>query len=799
MFKSIQTIAVLGAGVMGSQIAAHFANAGIKVYLLDIASQGQNKNDIVQKSFQKAQKQKPPIFFTKSSSSRITLGNFEEHLDYLKNVDWVIEAVVENLGIKQELFTKISHIVPPHAILSSNTSGLPLVKIAKGLPLSIQKRFLGTHFFNPPRYLKLLELIPLQTTDEEVVKKIHWFGRLHLGKGVIIAKDTPGFIANRIGMYTTMLAVDAWLKKDYTIEEIDTVTGTLIGRPKSATFRTIDVVGLDVFNYVCEHLYNCLPDNSHRNIFKVPEIVTKLIESGALGAKVGHGFYKKEKGQILSLNRNTLAYESAHSLNLENFREISKIKNLKKRLIKLYQDQGRMGELFRYLTLHTLNYCATCIPEITDNPADLDRAMSWGFGWEIRPFELWDILGFETVIEDMKKEGLIIPDWIERLQSRHVSSLYHKTLDHEETTLQESCRGEFCFTAGMVHTPQGSILLGQPHDEIRLSSIEHNPDYVLWQNDESAVLDLGSGVVLFQMRSKGNTLSKAVVEGLLSALDLLAEKPWQGMIIGNDDKHYCAGANLLEMATLAQGGKFTEIALFLDQVQTLMKRIRYSPKPIVSAVHGLALGGGCELLMATGHVVASAESYIGLVELGVGLIPGAGGIMTMASWVSQQALKMGEANLHPFLEKVFKTVGMATVSKSAEDAINLGFLPCNSHVVINSDRRLYVAKQLISYLNQEGYLPPPAREILVAGETGRAMLEMIAYNMQQGGWISEYDQFLANKLAYVLTGGDITAPTYVSEDYLFNLEKTVFLPLLQQEKTQARIEYMLKHKKALKN
>ncbi len=351
----------------------------------------------------------------------------------------------------------------------------------------------------------------------------------------------------------------------------------------------------------------------------------------------------------------------------------------------------------------------------------------------------------------------------------------------------------------MVHTPQGSILLGQPHDEIRLSSIEHNPDYVLWQNDESAVLDLGSGVVLFQMRSKGNTLSKAVVEGLLSALDLLAEKPWQGMIIGNDDKHYCAGANLLEMATLAQGGKFTEIALFLDQVQTLMKRIRYSPKPIVSAVHGLALGGGCELLMATGHVVASAESYIGLVELGVGLIPGAGGIMTMASWVSQQALKMGEANLHPFLEKVFKTVGMATVSKSAEDAINLGFLPCNSHVVINSDRRLYVAKQLISYLNQEGYLPPPAREILVAGETGRAMLEMIAYNMQQGGWISEYDQFLANKLAYVLTGGDITAPTYVSEDYLFNLEKTVFLPLLQQEKTQARIEYMLKHKKAQKN
>jgi 3-hydroxyacyl-CoA dehydrogenase len=795
----MKQVAVLGAGVMGSQIAAHFANAGMKVYLLDIASEGKNKNEIVEKSFHKAQKQKPPIFFTDKTHRRITLGNFDEHLHYLNNVDWVIEAVVENLKVKQQLFAKIADIVPNHAIISSNTSGLPLAQIAQDLPLSVQKRFLGTHFFNPPRYLKLLELIPLPTTDDQVIKKIHSFGRLHLGKGVVVAKDTPGFIANRIGMYATMLTLDTWLKQDYTIEEIDTITGTLIGHPKSATFRTIDLVGLDVLAYVSDHLYHNLKDDRQRHIFQVPEILTKLVKMGALGAKVGHGFYKKEKGQILSLNLDTLTYETAPPLNLENLDKISKIKNIQERLIKLYQDQGRCGQLFRYLTLHILNYCATCIPEITDNPADLDRAMAWGFGWEIKPFELWDILGFNLVIEDMKKEGLTIPYWIEKLNSRHVDNLYHHYLETGETTIQESCLSESCVTSGIVHYPWGSILLAKPYDEISLAAIQDNPHYILWQNDESALFDLGNGVILFQMRSKGNTLSKAVVEGLLTSLDLLVEKPWQGMVIGNDDKNFCAGANLLEMATLAQGGKFPEIALFLDEVQTLMKRIRYSPKPVVSAVQGLALGGGCELMMATSHVVASAESYIGLVELGVGLIPGAGGIMSMASWASQQALKVDESLLDTYIIKVFKTVGMATVSESAEEAINLGFLPCNTHVVINSDRKLYVAKQLIAYLSQAGYLPPSEREILVAGESGRAMLEMMAYNMQQGGWISEYDQFLANKLAYVLTGGEITAPSYVSEDYLFNLEKTVFLPLLQEAKTQERVTYMLQHKKPLKN
>ena len=542
-----------------------------------------------------------------------------------------------------------------------------------------------------------------------------------------------------------------------------------------------------------------LANDPQKDVFKVPKILTKLIELGKLGAKVKQGFYTKEKGRILSLNINTLEYQLPSKLNLGKIDKLRKIKNIKERLIAIYQDQGKVGKLFRYLTVHILNYCANCIPEISDNPADIDRAMKWGFGWEITPFELWDILGFHNVIEDMKKYDLPIPHWIAKLDSSHVDRLYHHHLETGEVTVQEPCLSESCATSGIVHYPWGSILLSKPYDEMSLSSIADNPNYLLWQNEELSLLNLGSGVVLAQFRSKGNTLSIKVVDGLLTALDLLQEKPWQGMIIGNDDKNFCAGANLLEMATLAKSGKVREIASFLDRVQYLMKRIRYSPKPVVSAVQGLALGGGCELMMATPNVVASAESYVGLVELGVGLIPAAGGLMNMASWASRQALKVGESYLMPFVEKVFKTIGMATVSRSAEDAMNFGFLPCNAHMIMNSDRRLYVAKELVMYLNHQGYRPPTPKEILVGGESGRATLEMMSYNMQQGGWISDYDRFLANKLAYVLTGGDITARTYVCEDYMFNLEKSVFLPLLNEEKTQERIEHMLMKKKPLRN
>ncbi len=811
MFKPFKSAAVLGAGVMGSQIAAHLANAGLKVYLLDIPAEGKHKNKIVESAFKKALKQKPPIFFTEKTAQRITLGNFDDDLYHLKDVDWVIEAVVENLAIKQQLFQRIADVITEDTIISSNTSGLPLNEIAAELPLSMKKHFLGTHFFNPPRYLKLLELIPLEVTDSDVVKRLEKFARLHLGKGIVVAKDTPGFIANRIGMYVTLLTIHAWLEQGYTIEEVDLLTGTLVGRPKSATFRTVDVVGLDVVSYVANHLYNSLPNDENRQIFKIPELMQHLIKAGAIGAKVGQGFYKKEHGQILSVNlpqswgvsgaKIAINYEAAKPVELENIQEISEIKDLNDRIRTLYQDEGRAGHLFRDLTLRTLNYCAHRIPEITENPADLDRAMRWGFGWEVAPFEMWDILGFVRVIEDMNSLNLTIPNWIQKLKNSGVKHLYQReiTLTEKEILTEEHCQGESCFTFGMVHSHNGSILLGTPADEIHLSSVKTNPKNTLWENPESALLDLGDGVVLFEFRSKGNTLSLKTVEGLLTVLDMLPEKPWRGLVIGNDGGHFSAGANLLEMGMMAQSGQFEKIAQFLDRVQTLMRRLRYSPKPVVAAVQGLAVGGGCELVMACPHVVASAESYIGLVEMSVGLIPGAGGLMTMAAWASEKAASDSAHDLHPFIKRVFEIVGMAKVSNSAAEAMELGFLPCNAHLVMNDSRRLYVAKELVLHLDKKGYLPPPERNILVAGIPGKAMLEFMAYTMRQGGWISEYDEFLAKRLAYVLTGGNLDAPTYVSESYMLQLEKEMFLPLLQSAKTQERVAHMLKTKKPLRN
>jgi 3-hydroxyacyl-CoA dehydrogenase len=801
MFKPFRKVAVLGAGVMGSQIAAHLANAGLKVYLLDLAAEGNNKNQIVEGAFKKAIKQTPPILFSEKVSQRIILGNFADDFHQLNSVDWVIEAVIENLEIKQKLFKSITNIVGENTIISSNTSGLLLHQIAADLPESIRQRFLGTHFFNPPRYLKLLELIPLEITDLDIVKRLQWFGRLHLGKGMIVAKDTPGFVANRIGTYVTLLTFHAWLEQNYTIEEVDLLTGCLIGRPKSATFRTIDVVGLDVLSHVAEHLYHALPDDLDREVLQVPDVVKKLVKSGALGAKVGHGFYKKEHQEILSINPKTLIYEPAKPVKLDNIEEISRLKDLGDRIHALYQNSGRAGHLFRYLTLRTLNYCAHRIPEITDNPADLDRAMRWGFGWDVGPFELWDLLGFVPMIEDMEKQGLMIPNWIESLKDSQVKRFYHQelSLNGNDLLTHEPCLGESCFTSGMVYSHNGRILLGNPQDEIRLSAVKTNPNNLLWYNSESALLDLGDGVVLFEFLSKGNTLTLKTVEGLLTVLDLLPVQPWRGMIIGNDQGNFSAGANLMEMGIMAQCGELEKIAQFLDQVQMMMQRLRYSPKPIVAAVQGLAVGGGCELIMACPQVVATAESYIGLVELSVGLIPGAGGLMTMAAYASEKAATNSASDLHPFLKKVFETVGMATVSHSATEAMELGFLPCHTRLVMNGSRHLFVAKELVLYLDKEGYLPPPERHIFVAGRPGRAMLEMIAYNMLQGGWISEYDQFLANRLAYVLTGGDLDAPTYVTETYLLQLEKEMFLPLLQQPKTQERVAYMLKTKKPLRN
>ena len=790
MFKPFRTAAVLGAGVMGTQIAAHLANVGLTVHLLDLPAKGANKNEIVEAAFKQARKQTPAIFFTDKTARRVILGNFDDHFDRIAEVDWVIEAVVENLDIKRQLMARVEGVISNQTLISTNTSGLPIQAIAQGRSAAFRSRFLGVHFFNPPRYLKLLELIPTEDTNPQVLKRLQWFGRLHLGKGTVVAKDTPNFIANRIGIYVTMLGLEAFIQQGYTIEEIDTLTGTLVGRPKSGTFRTADLVGLDTIMYVADNLYPAIPHDESRERFQPPELLRKLVETGALGAKTRQGFYKKVDQQILSLNPQTLAYEPAKPLKLGNIDAIKQIKDLTERLQALYQDSGRAGAFFRQSILKTLAYSACRLPEIADHPAEIDRAIRWGFGWQLGPFEIWDALGFATVLSDMQAADIRTPAWLATMQQTGATSFYW--LDHG------------------VYGPVGQsyTLLTTPPDEISLPAVKSDPQRTLWQNPDAALLDLGDGVVLFEFRSKGNTLSTRVVEGLTEVLDILEEDDCRGLVIGNEGANFSAGANLAEMGALVMKDRFnpftkrseSAIAHVIVQFQTLMQRVHYFPKPIVAAVQGRALGGGCELVMACPQVVAAAESYIGLVELGVGLIPGAGGIMRMAAVAAERAVTDSPQHIQPCLKLAFETIAMAKVANSAYEAQELGFLSPSAQIVMNADRRLYVAKEEVLRLDREGYSPPAERNaIRVLGRPARALFEHAAYIMLQGGFISEYDRYLADRLAYVITGGDLTAPALVHEDYLLQLERETFLPLLDQKKTQERVMHLLKTKKPLRN
>ncbi|WP_404785806.1 3-hydroxyacyl-CoA dehydrogenase NAD-binding domain-containing protein [Altericista sp. CCNU0014] len=775
MLKPFRTAAVLGAGVMGTQIAAHLANAGLTVHLLDIAATAENKNAIVESAFKKGLKQSPPIFFTEKTARRVTLGNFEEHLDRLADVDWIVEVVVENLAIKQQLMGRLESIARADAVISTNTSGLPIHAIVEGRSESFRKRFLGTHFFNPPRYLKLLELIPTVDTAPQVLERMQNFGELHLGKGVVVAKDTPNFIANRIGTYVTLLGLRALTDKGYTIEEIDTLTGPLVGRPKSATFRTADLVGLDTLTYVVQNLYPAITDDERREVFEVPELLRKLVETGTLGAKTGQGFYKKQKSQILSLNPATLDYELPQPMNLPGLETIARMPKLSDRLRALYHDTGRAGTLFRSFILETLSYSANRIPEITDRPSDLDRAMRWGFGWELGPFETWDALGFETVLADMKTAGLVVPAWVEALKGTgEGKEIFERTRD--------------------------SLVKSTPNSDIDLKAIGADATHILWQNSEAALLDIGDGVGLYEFRSKGNTLSLNVVKGLSEVLDLLEINNLKGLVIGNSSAHFSGGANLAEMGMMAQSGSLDGIANLIVTFQTLLQRIYYFPKPIVAAVQGRALGGGCELVMACPNVVAAAETYIGLVEVSVGLIPGAGGIMRMTSRVAERAASENPSHVQPFLKAAFETIATAKVSSSAYEGQALGFLPPTTQILMNGDRRLAVAKSMVLHLAESDYVPPPElNAIQVLGRPARALLDLGAYTFEQSGYASEHDRYLANRLAYVMTGGDLTAPAFVHENYLLELERENFIPLLSLAKTQERIAHMLKTKKPLRN
>lgn len=784
--RQFRTVTVLGAGTMGAQIAGHLANAGLQVHLLDLAASEGPRNSVVESMFKKALKLKPAPLFTDDVARRITLGNFEDDFDRVAEADWVIEVVVERMDIKRQVMARVAASVREDAVVSTNTSGLPIHQIAEGLPEQFRRRFLGTHFFNPPRYLKLLEIIPTPDTDPAIVSRVAHFGRLHLGKGIVVAKDTPNFIGNRIGIFAMMHAIRAFTDGDYTIEEIDALTGPLAGRPRSATFRTADVVGLDTMRHVTANLYDGIPEDESREVFAVPELLDSLIENGALGAKTRAGFYKKDGKEIKSINPETGAYESAKPLDLGDLGAIKKAGDLPARLRALYRNTGRSGAFFRDATHAVLGYSARRIPEIAENPADIDRAMQWGFGWELGPFGTWDALGFQAVLDNMRAAGETLPSWIDDMAATGAGGFYKKA-----------------GTARAVYIPAVGAYVQeqQPADEFGVAAIKAKRPAALWENGEAALLDMGDGVALYEFRSKANSLGASVMQGFIDVIEKAEHDPdIRGIVVANEGKNFSVGANLGEMAAAAEQGNFGLIEETITNFQRAVQRIRYAQVPVVVAPHQRALGGGCEVAMASWQPVAASESYIGLVELGVGLIPAGTGTAFLAILAAERAASNHASQILDQLQVYFENVAMAKVSTSGQMAKEMGYLSPRAIVLMNGDRRFHVAKETVLQLSESGYLPPPVHtHVPVLGRPGKAALEVGVRQYEKGGFISEYDRFLAVELAHVFTGGDLSGPQEVHEDYLVELEREVFLRLCGEKKTQERIMHILTTNKPLRN
>ena len=783
--RPFRSAAVLGAGTMGAQIAAHLANAGLQVVLLDIAPKdGADKNAIVEKLFKAARKKKPDPFFTPDAAKRVKTGNFDDHFHWVGEVDWVIEAVVERLDIKHQVMKRIEEAARDDAVISTNTSGIPIREIGQPCSDGFRKRLLGTHFFNPPRYLKLLELVPTDDTDPEVLERVAWFGRLHLGKGIVVANDVPYFVGNRIGIYGMMRAMNYFIRGEYTIEEIDALAGPLVGRPKSAMFRTADVVGLDVMVDVAKNLYEKAVDDESREAFKAPDLLNQLVEHGALGAKAGAGFYKKEGKVIKSINPATGAYEEPKPLDLGDLKAFKVAGALPARLNALYADEGRAGHFFRETTLDSLAYAARRIPEVTHSPANVDRAICWGFGYEMGPFQTWDALGFDRVVADMEARNIELPDWIGEMKANGVAQFYRQEGGVRQVYVPAEGR--------YVNDPA-------PAGEISLAAVKTDASREIWSNPEAGLLDLGDGIALYEFRSKANSLGRNVMQGLVEVIDKVEGDPnLRGLVIGNEGTHFSVGANLGEMAFAVQQGQFDLLEQAVAFFQQAVQRIRYATKPVVVAVHQRALAGGCEIVMGSPHSVAAAESYIGLVELGVGLIPAGTGTTRLAALAAQRAVEF-DSHLLPLVQHYYQNVATAAVATSARQAQEMGFLPQHARIVMNAERRFHVARSEVLRLSEQGYLPPSVERIKVLGRPARAALEIGVYQFHQGRYISDYDRHLADRLAYIITGGDLSGAQEVTEEYMLDLEREVFLSLLGEPKTQERIAHLLQTGKPLRN
>jgi len=804
--RDIRKVAVLGAGTMGARIAAHLANASIPSVLLDIVpreltpeeqAQGLTlghakvRNRLAQAGLEAALKSRPAAFFVPEAARLITLGNFEDNLAWLRDCDWIIEAVTEDRSIKRALLERVLEVRTPGAVVSSNTSGISIGSVIEGFSEELRQHFLGTHFFNPPRYLKLLEIIPTPETLPQVVETVSRFGDVVLGKGIVIAKDTPNFIANRIGTFTTLKALRVMQEDGYTIEEIDALTGPAMGLPKSATFRTLDIVGLDVMAHVVKNLSEALPHDERRELFQLPGFVEQMMQRRLLGDKTGQGFYKKVKGkgggeesEILTLDLTTFDYRERQRPKFASLEMARNIEDARERVRTLCQSPDRAGQFYQKVLFDAFHYAAMRVPEISDDIVSIDNSMKWGFNWECGPFELWDAVGTEKVAEAWKKAGRSTPPLAEKLFASGKKTFYAS---------DDGARSYFDFASGAyrdLEDEPGVLLL--PSLKARKKEIKKNPG--------ASLIDFGEGVVCLEFHSKMNTIGADTVQMIHAGVKTLNEG-FDAMVIGNQAANFCVGANLMMVLMTIQEGEWDDLHSAVRAFQNANMALKYAPKPVVAAPFGLTLGGGTELILHATRVRAAAETYMGLVEAGVGLIPAGGGTKEMLVRAMDKAPADPEADPFTFVKEVFLNIGMAKVSTSAEEARKLGYLSAKDSISMNRDRQLADAKQLALDLARLGYRPrQPRQDVRVLGQAAFVKMKLGLHLMRRAEYISDYDVVIATQLAKVLSGGgEFTSPQLVSEQYLLDLEREAFVSLCGQKKTVERIQYMLKKGKPLRN
>ena len=799
--RRIKKVAVIGSGIMGSAIACHFANIGVEVLLLDIVPFSLTekeeakrltlndkvvRNRLVNDALTASIKSKPAPLYNLKFADRITTGNLDDDIQKVASADWIIEVVVERLDIKKQVFEKLEKYRTPGTLITSNTSGIPIKFMNEGRTEDFQKHFCGTHFFNPPRYLKLFEIIPGPNTSTEVLEFFNSYGEQFLGKTTVIAKDTPAFIGNRIGIYGIQSLFHLVKQMGLTIEEVDKLTGPVIGRPKSATFRTVDVVGLDTLVHVANGIYENCPDDEEHEVFKLPAFVNTLMENKWLGSKSGQGFYKKVKdengkSQILGLDLETLAYRKGKRATFPTLELTKNVDNVIDRFKILVAGKDKAGEFYRKNFSLMFSYVSKRIPEISDELYKIDDAMKAGFGWEHGPFEIWDAVGIEKGVELMKTIGKEPAAWVSEMLASGITSFY---------TIKDG-------TTYYYDIPQKKHTKVPGQDAfIILNNIRKSSE--VFKNSGCVIEDLGDGILNLEFQSKMNTIGGDVLAGLNKAIDI-AEKDFEGLVVGNQGANFSVGANIGMIFMMAVEQEYEELNMAIKYFQDSVMRLRYSSIPTVVAPHGMTLGGGCEMTLHADRVVAAAESYIGLVEFGVGVIPGGGGSKEMALRASDLFHKNDvELNV---LQEYFLTIGMAKVSTSAYEAYDLGILEKGKDIVIvNKDRQIATAKAVAKSMAGLGYTQPVLRkDVMVLGKQALGMFLVGTDSMKAAKFISKHDQKIANKLAYVMAGGDLSEPTLVTEQYLLDIEREAFLSLCTERKTLERIEHMLKTGKPLRN